>query len=541
MGWSRGAIRHRFLRSVLTYRKYAPRGPRNRRRLATRLRLHATLFCTGSSVARSATASCGPSSRTGSTLRAVLGTGGASHHGSDSIRHCFTGWSGAAARAATASCGPSSRTGSTLRAVLGTGGASHHGSDSIRHCFHMEPERRDPPPLRSGASSRTGSTLRAVLGTGGASHHGSRPMRPCFRMAQRRDPSPLAAVRAHGQEVRSGRSSEPAAPRTTPRAPCIPVSAWAGRDPSPSALRAHRQEVGSARCSEPVAERDAPRTPGNPVLHGHAALFARGIRDDWGENGCVWARCFCPEGVGCAVEERFAACSEPGEQRGTKIAEKGSCDGRSVAVGEGPMSRQFALVFVAAGALAVTLIPDRGWAQQTASPPATGDNGANTMIEHNAQGELTTRDDSAGFGRKRQWAFSSDASIQVQRTTQSDRDGALTTLSLAPAADYFVLPNLSVGGSIGVYYSKTGESNGLTLHDRTPRRLQLRDLAAALGVAQAGRQLRAHRRRRAASRTSPRHHDWQQRQQRDRDQHLRAGDGAPCAALLRGPRTVSRE
>jgi hypothetical protein len=44
--WSRirGAIRHRLLRSVLTY---------------------------------------------GSTLRAVLTTGGASHHGSDSIRHCF--------------------------------------------------------------------------------------------------------------------------------------------------------------------------------------------------------------------------------------------------------------------------------------------------------------------------------------------------------------------------------------------------------------------------------------------------------------------
>ena len=44
-GAIRVAIRHRFLRSVLTYR---------------------------------------------STLRSVLGTGGASHHGSDSIRHGFT-------------------------------------------------------------------------------------------------------------------------------------------------------------------------------------------------------------------------------------------------------------------------------------------------------------------------------------------------------------------------------------------------------------------------------------------------------------------
>jgi len=108
----------------------------------------------------------------------------------------------------------------------------------------------------------------------------------------------------------------------------------------------------------------------------------------------------------------------------------------------------------------VTLIPDRGWAQQSAAPPAAEDDGANTLVEHNAQGELTTRENSAGFGRQRQWVFSSDASIQVQRTTQSDTDGALTTLSLAPAADYFVMPNLSVGGSIGVYYTKTGESNG---------------------------------------------------------------------------------
>jgi hypothetical protein len=124
------------------------------------------------------------------------------------------------------------------------------------------------------------------------------------------------------------------------------------------------------------------------------------------------------------------------------------------------MSRLFTFVSVAATALAVTLIPARGWAQQTASPPTTGDDGANTLVEHDAQGELTTRENSAGFGQKRQWVFSSDASIQVQRTTQSDTDGALTSLSLAPAADYFVMPNLSVGGSMGVYYTKTGERNG---------------------------------------------------------------------------------
>jgi hypothetical protein len=42
----------------------------------------------------------------------------------------------------------------------------------------------------------------------------------------------------------------------------------------------------------------------------------------------------------------------------------------------------------------------------------------------------------------------------------SDSNGAITTLSLAPAADYFVIENLSVGGSIGVQYTKAGESHG---------------------------------------------------------------------------------
>ena len=131
------------------------------------------------------------------------------------------------------------------------------------------------------------------------------------------------------------------------------------------------------------------------------------------------------------------------------------------------MKRPLALVFAAAGALAVTLSAEVGSAQKKADPPAAqadppaaqGDD-EHGIIERNAQGELTTRDDSAGFGRTRQWAFSSDASIQVQRTTQSDSTGALTTLSLAPAADYFVLPNLSLGGSVGVYYAHAGESSG---------------------------------------------------------------------------------
>jgi hypothetical protein len=67
-------------------------------------------------------------------------------------------------------------------------------------------------------------------------------------------------------------------------------------------------------------------------------------------------------------------------------------------------------------------------------------------------------DDAAGFGEARQWAFSSDAALSLQRTTLSDVDGATTTVTLAPAADYFVIRNLSVGGVVGLTYSKTGEN-----------------------------------------------------------------------------------
>lgn len=122
------------------------------------------------------------------------------------------------------------------------------------------------------------------------------------------------------------------------------------------------------------------------------------------------------------------------------------------------MNTRLASVFAAASALALTLIAG-GSRAQTGDVPVR-DKGDQTLIERDKQGELTTRDDIAGFGRQRQWAFSSDASLQVQRTTLSDSDGAITTVSIAPAADYFVKKNLSVGGSIAIYYSKAGDASG---------------------------------------------------------------------------------
>jgi hypothetical protein len=71
----RAAIRRRFLRSVLTDRKSAPRGAQNRRRLATRLATHAWLFSgTGCAAIRAA---IGRRLFSGTGCAAMLEAGGA--------------------------------------------------------------------------------------------------------------------------------------------------------------------------------------------------------------------------------------------------------------------------------------------------------------------------------------------------------------------------------------------------------------------------------------------------------------------------------
>ena len=96
-----------------------------------------------------------------------------------------------------------------------------------------------------------------------------------------------------------------------------------------------------------------------------------------------------------------------------------------------------------------------------------------TFFARNKKGELVVVDDAAGFGRVRQWAFSSDASLSFQRqTTTNVRGGSsiptVNSLQFAPAADYFILDNLSIGGVVGLTYFKAnaGPSLRFTLGPR---------------------------------------------------------------------------
>ncbi|HMI85795.1 MAG TPA: hypothetical protein VK550_16980 [Polyangiaceae bacterium] len=63
------------------------------------------------------------------------------------------------------------------------------------------------------------------------------------------------------------------------------------------------------------------------------------------------------------------------------------------------------------------------------------------------------------FGAAGQIAISSDAALLIQRRTLSGVEGGTTQIQLAPAADYFVINNLSVGGFIGFDFTTSGDND----------------------------------------------------------------------------------
>lgn len=94
----------------------------------------------------------------------------------------------------------------------------------------------------------------------------------------------------------------------------------------------------------------------------------------------------------------------------------------------------------------------------TASSASAQDRGDDPQfIARDRQGNLSVLDDAAGFGREGQWTFSTDAALEFSRRTQEDSP-ATTSISVFPATDYFLIENLSVGGVIGVGYTKAGDT-----------------------------------------------------------------------------------
>lgn len=66
----------------------------------------------------------------------------------------------------------------------------------------------------------------------------------------------------------------------------------------------------------------------------------------------------------------------------------------------------------------------------------------------------TGRGPSRVFGESGQMALSSDVALLIQRSSQDT-----TTIQFAPAADYFVARNFSIGGVVLLDYTQTNESD----------------------------------------------------------------------------------
>jgi hypothetical protein len=125
-------------------------------------------------------------------------------------------------------------------------------------------------------------------------------------------------------------------------------------------------------------------------------------------------------------------------------------DGYLVCRGEF-MSKCWSNVLAGATALILTAATQTGVAQEKTSD----------YVSRDAKGDLKIRDDAAGFGADGQLAISTDQAFSFSRTTQDDADTS-TTITFLPGLDYFVIENLSVGGMVGLDYSRVGDSRQTT-------------------------------------------------------------------------------
>ncbi len=90
-------------------------------------------------------------------------------------------------------------------------------------------------------------------------------------------------------------------------------------------------------------------------------------------------------------------------------------------------------------------------------PPNTAAPGAGPTVNGQSLTEATRNNSPVDqFGGRRQIAISSDAALTISNTSLSGVSGSTTQIMLQPAIDYFVIQNLSVGGSLLFNYSSTG-------------------------------------------------------------------------------------
>lgn len=70
-------------------------------------------------------------------------------------------------------------------------------------------------------------------------------------------------------------------------------------------------------------------------------------------------------------------------------------------------------------------------------------------------------DDLVGFGRRHQWVVSSDAAMSIQNTRQHDTNRGSISVTVSPAADFFVIENLSIGAGAGLQFVRAGDARSM--------------------------------------------------------------------------------
>lgn len=95
------------------------------------------------------------------------------------------------------------------------------------------------------------------------------------------------------------------------------------------------------------------------------------------------------------------------------------------------------------------------FAQQATAPVGSGPTVNNQSLTENTQAASPVDQ----FGGKGQLAISSDAALSISNTSLSGAKGSTTTFQFAPAVDYFVIRNLSLGGSVLFNYSSAGSGH----------------------------------------------------------------------------------
>lgn len=71
------------------------------------------------------------------------------------------------------------------------------------------------------------------------------------------------------------------------------------------------------------------------------------------------------------------------------------------------------------------------------------------------------------FGNAGQLVISDDLKAGLLYSTLSEGDASVTTLQLQPAVDFFVIPNLSIGGQLSIGYTTQDDGAGGSLNGTT--------------------------------------------------------------------------